>query len=345
MSGLLVAIVRIGRRHEARVVPGDGIGPKCVQVAARGDRERRPGDVAVRVRARGQVAVVAVHPVTVPRVAVICGDVRPERSDREAGVARVRARNPVRSGVVVAEHVQELRPRRVVGRGAAPTAVGHRAALGIERCPRIGRHVDRVAARPASPSGGAERIGHLIALVIGEHHDVVPVGGDPGTVVDRLETRQNWQRVLELDTRLSRACRSPARHRVFLELRVDEVEVHRIIKRDVALVAEVNLVERDRCQARQVGEVHAVRGDPQPGRRSHAVRGAGIERHRVAVILLVRGDEDVAEAVDRNAGLVAPARLEGRQSHRCAERDRRGAVREGRSQRARHQQDNKWPGS
>src|SRR5437016_11633683 len=47
-SGLLVSVVRIGRRHEAGVVPGDRIGPQCVQVAAGGDSKRRPRDVAVR---------------------------------------------------------------------------------------------------------------------------------------------------------------------------------------------------------------------------------------------------------------------------------------------------------
>src|SRR4029077_18964019 len=64
---------------------------------------------------------------------------------------------------------------------------------------------------------------------------------------------------------------------------------------------------------------------PQPRLRPDTDRSARVESDRVAVILLVGGDEDVSVFVERDPRLVAAARLEGRQPHRRSER--RGGAR------------------
>ena len=93
----------------------------------------------------------------------------------------------------------------------------------------------------------------------------------------------------------------------------------RVVERQVALVAEVVLLERERREPGDVLEAPAaVARDPRP---RHAAR----ERRRVEIrsdcelpVFLVRGREDVAVVVDVDRGLVAvPER--GRHLHGRAE--------------------------
>ncbi|TME56901.1 MAG: hypothetical protein E6I58_06810 [Chloroflexi bacterium] len=82
-----------------------------------------------------------------------------------------------------------------------------------------------------------------------------------------------------------------------------------VVQRDVPFVAHVELgrISKQVLQAWHVVPVHAVRRRPHPRLGANADWGARIESHRVAVVLFVRRDEDVAVLVEGDARLVTAA--------------------------------------
>ncbi len=254
-----------------------------------------------------------------PRLGAVRGVVRPHvvALERQAVVGRgVGVEIPL---VVRAERVDVRRAGAVVGGGPAPAGVGQRRAERVERLTPVVRPVDRVAARA---------VRGLVALVPEVEDVPVPVRGDPRPVVDRLAGRE--ERPVEVERVLAEAVDRPPRHRDVGDVRVDEVEVVRIVDGHVALVAEIVLLEGEDGEPGQILEAPAaVARRPRPG---HAPREGGrarVGRDGELPVLLVRSGEDVAEVVGVDSRLVAVA-ARGGDLHRRPERRRSGA-------RARHE--------
>ena len=185
--------------------------------------------------------------------------------------------------------------------------MGHEHGVAPARrgLPRRGR-----GDRSGAPGRGrADVVAVLVPFVARVQDGRSAVRRHPGPVVDRHE-RWNNRPVNVLDhVRRPQPAHRPTGEAVVHDLRVDEIEVIAVIESDVALVAHVELVRRRRevGKPRHVDEVHAVCRGPHPGLRPDAVRRAGVESDGVAVVLLVRRDEDVSVPVERDARLVAAA--------------------------------------
>ena len=103
----------------------------------------------------------------------------------------------------------------------------------------------------------------------------VAVCGDPGTVVDELQRRD--QRTCEVDRDLAEPSDGPAGDSVVGNIGVHEVEVVSVVEGHVALVAELMLLNAERRKAGNISpRVAAVNRKPSP-------RHAAGEGRRVSV--------------------------------------------------------------
>src|SRR5204862_8353272 len=98
----------------------------------------------------------------------------------------------------------------------------------------------------------------------------IAVSSYPRPIVDELCRRDQGPREVEAHVREPRPCDAPAGDRVVGDVRVDEVQVVRVVERQIAFIAELVLLDRHAAEARRIDEaLSAVDGRPYP---RHAAR-------------------------------------------------------------------------
>ena len=130
----------------------------------------------------------------------------------------------------------------MVGRGTAPARVLQRVAERIEGLSTVVGLIDGVPARAEAGTGAlAKRVGDLVALVPQVEDMAVAMRRHPRPVVDRLGGGQ--ERPVEVERHLTESGHRPAREGDVPDVRVDEIEVARVVESHVAFIAEVVLLE------------------------------------------------------------------------------------------------------